>query len=79
MSVLIAGHFINRLGILNHTASALSRTYYCHLDHSLTVYSILQAAQPAHAPDAAARPQDRGDFKGAFPLNSFPDLSWRRG
>ena len=33
------------------------------------------AAQPAHAPDAAARPQDRADFESCIQSNSFPDLS----
>ncbi len=38
-----------------------------------------RAAQQAHAPDAALRPQDRGDFESRFQLDSFPDLSGRRG
>jgi hypothetical protein len=35
--------------------------------------------QSAHAPDAATRRQDHGDFAGWFPLKRIPDLAVRRG
>ncbi len=36
------------------------------------------AAQPAHAVDAAARPQDPSFFEGWYQPNAFPIYEWRR-
>lgn len=49
------------------------------LYNPLNGYSITLRAQHAHAPDAAARRQDRAHFGIWFRADSFPDLSRRRG
>jgi hypothetical protein len=70
------------LGVVSFSVvlpSAVAGIVPALLPHASPGHSIGAAAQPAHAPDAASRRQDRGDFERWNQQERLLDLSVRRG